>query len=77
MIKSVSAIPVVAMQDDRLTFKAKGVLCTILAVYGGERPSVRELAKQSCEGEKATAVALRDLEERGYIEPSKYRRRKG
>lgn len=68
-------IPIVALQDNRLSFKAKGAISIIHALYYGERPSARELAAHTCESSHTAYTCLKELESLGYIEPKPYKRK--
>jgi hypothetical protein len=57
-----------ALQDQRLSFLALGVLCAVLSRPPGWRTSVERLAKERREGRDAIRRALQELQAGGYLE---------
>lgn len=56
------------LSDDRLSFKAKGVLSYLLSKPNGWQVYVADLVKRSKDGRDAVYSALRELEAAGYVE---------
>jgi hypothetical protein len=59
------------LQDDRLSFRARGVLASILSRPDNWRCSAWDLAKEGIEGRRAILTALTELETHGYLVRSK------
>lgn len=57
-----------ALQDNRLSFVARGVLGYLLSRFDGERMDVRKLAGLCRTGRQQVANALDELKARGYYE---------
>ncbi|SFS76063.1 helix-turn-helix domain-containing protein [Paenibacillus sp. 453mf] len=56
------------LSDDRLSFKAKGVLSYLLSKPNGWQVFVADLVKRSKDGRDSVYSALRELEAAGYVE---------
>lgn len=56
-----------AAQDERLSFRARGVLVAVMSRPADWRTSYRRLATEGREGERAVLAALAELEEYGYL----------
>jgi hypothetical protein len=56
-----------ALQDDRLSFRARGVMAFVLSLPADTRVNSTELAKEAPEGRDAVRSALRELESFGYL----------
>jgi hypothetical protein len=59
------------LQDERLSFRARGVLASILSRPDNWRCSAWDLAKEGVEGRRAILTALTELEDYGYLVRSK------
>jgi hypothetical protein len=59
------------LQDERLSFRARGVLASILSRPDNWRCSAWDLAKEGIEGRRAILTALTELETYGYLVRSK------
>jgi hypothetical protein len=59
------------LQDERLSFRARGVLASILSRPDNWRCSAWDLAKEGIEGRRAILTALTELETHGYLVRSK------
>lgn len=56
------------LQDERLSFRARGVLASILSRPDNWRCSAWDLATEGREGRRAILTALTELEDHGYIQ---------
>jgi hypothetical protein len=61
-----------ALRDKRLSFRATGVLAYLLSLPDGTDVSGRRLCQAKKEGRDATLVALKELEEAGYLTRQRY-----
>ena len=59
------------LQDERLSFRARGVLASILSRPDNWRCSAWDLATEGIEGRRAILTALTELETHGYLVRSK------
>jgi len=59
------------LQDDRLSFRARGILAAILSRPDNWRCSAWDLANEATEGRRAILTALTELETHGYLVRSK------
>jgi len=66
-----------AAQDDRLSWKATGLLCYILSLPDDWQIRLSDLAKRKQDGIAATKSALKELAAAGYIGKKSYRDEKG
>ena len=55
------------LQDERLSFRARGVLASILSRPDNWRCSAWDLATEGREGRRAILTALTELEDHGYL----------
>lgn len=55
------------LRDRRLSFRARGVLAFLLSQPEGYRITCNDLAEEAAEGRDATAAALHELVEAGYL----------
>lgn len=60
------------LRDSRLSFRARGILASILSRPDNWRSSADSLAKETTEGRSAILTALKELEQIGYLERKKY-----
>lgn len=65
------------IRDDRLSFRARGVLISILSRPDNWRTSAESLANESLEGRGAILTALKELEVCGYLERRKHQNELG
>lgn len=65
------------LSDDRLSWKAKGLLAYFLSKPDNWRIMIEDLIKQSTDGEKAVRTGLKELELCGYLENIPQRNEKG
>lgn len=63
-------IPNAWVRDERLSFKARGLLVLILSHTAGWSLSINTLAKQNQEGKDAIRAAINELEMLGYLSRS-------
>ena len=66
-----------ALQDDRLSFRARGVLAYVLSRPDSWTHSADRLSAASCDGVDAIRGALRELEAAGYAELRRVRSSRG
>ena len=66
-----------AAQDERLSWKATGMLCYILSLPDDWQIYLKDLAKRKQDGISATRSALKELAAAGYIEKISTRNEKG
>lgn len=67
-----------ALQDDRLSFRARGVLASVLSRPADWRTSAVRLARQSpTEGRDAIKSALIELEATGYLQRTRFQNERG
>lgn len=62
-----------ALQDERLSYRARGLLAIILSLPTTWEHSAERLAKHSPDGQDAVRSALRELVAAGYAEMKKFR----
>jgi len=60
------------LQDERLSFRARGVLASILSRPDNWRCSAWDLATEGREGRRAILTALTELEDYGYLQRVKW-----
>ena len=65
------------LRDDRLSFRARGILVSILSRPDNWRTNAESLANESIEGRGAILTALKELETIGYLERIKYQNEQG
>ena len=65
------------LQDERLSFRARGILANILSRPDNWRCSAWDLAKEGVEGRRAILTALTELETHGYLVRSKSQNKAG
>ena len=63
-------IPNEWLRDDRISFKARGILALIMSHSRGWSLSIAKLAEQNKEGKDAIRSAISELEKFGYLERS-------
>lgn len=56
------------VRDERLSYRARGLLVAILSRPDDWRTSARQLAREGPDGETAILTALRELEDLGYLQ---------
>ena len=66
-----------ALQDHRLSFRARGLMAYLLSLPPSARINSSQLAERTKEGREAIRTALRELEEHGYLRRTKQRTDKG
>jgi len=66
-----------ALEDSRLSFRAKGILVFILSKPDKWQVSERHLAEQGPDGRSAVASALTELEQAGYLRRTRTRQQDG
>ena len=65
------------LRDDRLSFRARGILISILSRPDNWRTNAESLANESVEGRGAILTALKELETFGYLERTKHQNEHG
>jgi hypothetical protein len=65
------------LRDDRLSFRARGILASVLSRPDNWRTNADSLANESIEGRGAILTALKELEKLGYLERTKYQNELG
>jgi len=65
------------LQDERLSFRARGILANILSRPDNWRCSAWDLATEGREGRRAILTALTELEDHGYLKRRKSQDEKG
>lgn len=60
-------IPIAAVEDAALSYKARGILIALLTMNPGEEISAERLAKLSTDGERAVKSGVKELEDAGYL----------
>ena len=65
------------LRDNRLSFRARGILVSILSRPDNWRTSAESLANESVEGRGAILTALKELETFGYLERTKHQNEQG
>lgn len=65
------------LRDNRLSFRARGILASVLSRPDNWRTNADSLANESIEGRGAILTALKELEVLGYLERTKYQNELG
>ena len=65
------------LRDENLSFRARGVLASILSRPDNWKTTAESLARESKEGRSAILTTLKELEVAGYMKRTKYRNEKG
>lgn len=65
------------LRDNRLSFRARGILVSILSRPDNWRTNAESLANESIEGRGAILTALKELETIGYLERTKHQNAQG
>jgi len=65
------------LRDNRLSFRARGILVSVLSRPDNWRTSADSLANESIEGRGAILTALKELETFGYLERTKHQNELG
>lgn len=66
-----------ALKDERLSWKAKGILCYLLSLPDDWQIYINELQKHSSDGRDSTASALKELIKYGYCHREQSRDERG
>jgi len=66
-----------AAQDERLSFRARGIIAEHVSRPPGWRSDAVSLSRRAKEGEKAVRAALRELEQLGYLQRERVRTPQG
>ena len=72
-----SIIPNTILEDQRLSWKSKGLLCYLISRPDGWKVLIQDLIKRSTDGRDAVKTALAELRVAGYAEIIKERNEKG
>jgi hypothetical protein len=65
------------LRDQNLSFRARGILASILSRPDNWRTDADSLARESKEGRTSILTALKELEQVGYLQRKKYQNEKG
>lgn len=65
------------MRDERLSFRARGLLAYLLSHEDGFVTSIKQIIESSREGREAIAAALREIEAAGYLDRPRQQDEKG
>jgi hypothetical protein len=66
-----------ALEDERLSFRARGLLAYLISRPPGWKTDSTKLAALTIEGRDAVRTALRELEARGYLQRQKVQGERG
>lgn len=70
-------IPNATLRDERLSFKARGILAYMLTHTDGWKADYKALARVAKEGREAVSSGLRELDDLGYRRVVRERREDG